>query len=218
MSLKQYQREFIEFSISQNILSFGSYTLKSGRQSPYFFNTGKFNTGESLSKVGKFYAETIESLHELVYDGIFGPSYKGIPLAASTVIALSETYNKNIPYSFNRKEIKDHGEGGNIIGSPLSGNILIIDDVITAGTAIRESFEIIVKCGAKVAGVILAVDRQEKGTGDKSAVQQIEEEYGVPVKAIVNLEQIIEYLKEKGGYDEHLSRMKEYKALYGIKT
>src|SRR6266542_1370089 len=175
MSLKQYQREFIEFSISQNILSFGSYTLKSGRQSPYFFNTGKFNTGESLSKVGKFYAETIESLHELVYDGIFGPSYKGIPLAASTVIALSETYNKNIPYSFNRKEIKDHGEGGNIIGSPLSGNILIIDDVITAGTAIRESFEIIVKCGAKVAGVILAVDRQEKGTGDKSAVQQIEE-------------------------------------------
>ncbi|CAI2171725.1 17214_t:CDS:1 [Funneliformis geosporum] len=218
MSLKQYQREFIEYSIAQNILSFGSYTLKSGRKSPYFFNTGKFNTGESLSKIGKFYAEAIESYHELIYDGIFGPAYKGIPLASSTVIALSEIFNKNIPFSFNRKEIKDHGEGGNIIGSPLSGNILIIDDVITAGTAIRESIEIITKCGAKVAGVIVAVDRQEKGTGEKSAVQQIEETYSVPVKAIVNLEQIIKYFKEKDGYDEHLSKMEEYKSLYGINT
>ncbi|CAG8511361.1 10803_t:CDS:1 [Funneliformis caledonium] len=217
MSLKQYQREFIEYSIAQNILSFGSYTLKSGRKSPYFFNTGKFNTGESISKIGKFYAEAIESFHELVYDGIFGPAYKGIPLATSTVIALSEIFNKNIPCSFNRKEIKDHGEGGNIIGS-LSGKILIIDDVITAGTAIRESIEIITKNGAKVAGVIVAVDRQERGTGEKSAVQQIEETYGVPVKSIVNLEQIIKYFKEKEGCDEHLTKMEEYKALYGINS
>ncbi|RIA92027.1 orotate phosphoribosyltransferase [Glomus cerebriforme] len=217
MTLEQYQREFIEFLISQNILSFGSFILKSGRLSPYFLNTGKFNTGESLSKIGKFYAKALESYsHELAYDGIFGPAYKAIPLVSSTVIALLETFNKDVPYSFNRKEIKDHGEGGNIVGAPLSGNILIIDDVITAGTSIKESFEIISNSGAKVAGVIIAIDRQEKGTGEKSAVQQIEEDYGVPVKAIVNLDQIIEYIREKGGYDEQLLKMKEYKALYGV--
>ncbi|GBB98388.1 hypothetical protein RclHR1_03210009 [Rhizophagus clarus] len=217
MALQQYQREFIEFLISQNILSFGSFTLKSGRISPYFLNTGKFNTGESLSKIGKFYAKTIEAYsHELVYDGIFGPAYKAIPLISSTVIALSDTFKKNTPYSFNRKEIKDHGEGGNIVGAPLSGNILIIDDVITAGTSIRESFNIISKSGAKVSGILIAVDRQEKGTGHKSAVQQIEDDYSVPVKAIVNLDQIIEYIKEKGGYDEQLLKMEEYKALYGV--
>ncbi|CAB4474877.1 orotate phosphoribosyl transferase [Rhizophagus irregularis] len=217
MALEQYQREFIEFLISQEILSFGSFTLKSGRISPYFLNTGKFSTGESLSKIGKYYAKTIESYsHELAYDGIFGPAYKAIPLISSTVIALSDVFKKNIPYSFNRKEIKDHGEGGNIVGASLSGKILIIDDVITAGTSIRESFEIISKHGAKVSSVLIAVDRQEKGTGHKSAVQQIESDFGVPVKAIVNLDQIIEYIEEKGDYDEHLIKMKEYKALYGV--
>ncbi|CAG8675174.1 1622_t:CDS:1, partial [Racocetra fulgida] len=211
MSLKPYQREFIEFAISQEILSFGSFTLKSGRKSPYFFNAGKFNKGSALSKIGNFYADALQDAKHLEFDVVFGPAYKGIPLASSTVIALSENHKKDVPYSFNRKEIKDHGEGGKIVGAPLKGNILILDDVITAGTAIRECLEIIKENGATPVGIIIAVDRQERGTGEISAVQQIEKEYGIPVMSIVNLELIIEFLNERGGYDEHLSNMKEYR-------
>ncbi|CAG8804956.1 22983_t:CDS:1, partial [Racocetra persica] len=211
MSLKPYQREFIEFAISQEILSFGSFTLKSGRKSPYFLNAGKFNKGSALSQIGKFYADTLQDAKHLDFDVVFGPAYKGIPLASSTVIALFKHYDKDVPYSFNRKEIKDHGEGGNIVGAPLEGNILIIDDVITAGTAIRECLKIIKENGATPVGIIIAVDRQERGTGEVSAVQQIEKEYGIPVMSIVNLELIIEFLNERGGYDEHLSNMKEYR-------
>ncbi|CAG8636219.1 24388_t:CDS:1 [Dentiscutata erythropus] len=217
MSLKSYQREFIEFAISQEILSFGSFILKSGRKSPYFFNAGKFNKGSALSTIGKYYAAVLQDENHLDYDVVFGPAYKGIPLASSTVIALSEHYNKDVPYSFNRKEIKDHGDGGSIVGAPLKGNILIIDDVITAGTAIRESLAIIKENGATPVGVIVAVDRQERGTGEVSAIQQIEQDYGIPVMSIVNLDLIIQYLKEKGGYDERLSIMKEYRDMYGIK-
>ncbi|CAG8457996.1 18270_t:CDS:1 [Cetraspora pellucida] len=217
MSLKPYQRDFIEFAISQEILSFGSFILKSGRKSPYFFNAGKFNKGSALSAIGKFYAATLQDIKNLDFDVVFGPAYKGIPLASSTVIALSEQYNKDVPYSFNRKEIKDHGEGGNIVGAPLKGNILILDDVITAGTAIRECLAIIKENDATPVGIIVAVDRQERGTSEISAVQQIEQDYGIPVMSIVNLELIIEYLKERGGYDEHLSNMKEYRDMYGIK-
>ncbi|CAG8704956.1 16168_t:CDS:1 [Cetraspora pellucida] len=217
MSLKSYQRNFLEFAISQEILSFGSFTLKSGRKSPYFFNVGKFNKGSTLSAIGKFYAATLQDEKKLDFDVVFGPAYKGIPLASSTVIALSEQYNKDVPYSFNRKEIKDHGEGGNIVGAPLKGNILILDDVITAGTAIRECLAIIKENDATPVGIIVAVDRQERGTSEVSAVQQIEQDYGIPVMSIVNLELIIEYLKEQGGYDEHLSNMKEYRDMYCIK-
>ncbi|RIB20356.1 orotate phosphoribosyltransferase [Gigaspora rosea] len=217
MSLKSYQRKFIEFAISNEILSFGSFILKSGRESPYFFNVGKFNKGSALSAIGKFYADVLHDENQLDFDVVFGPAYKGIPLASSTVIALSEHYKKDVPYSFNRKEIKDHGEGGNIVGAPLKGNILIIDDVITAGTAIRESLAIIKENGATTVGIIVAVDRQERGTGEVSAIQQIKQDYDIPVMSIINLDLIIQYLNEKGGYDEHLSNMKKYRDIYGIK-
>ncbi|CAH1759568.1 12774_t:CDS:1 [Entrophospora sp. SA101] len=218
MPLKKYQEEFIEYAISQNILNFGNFKLKSGRISPYFFNAGNFGTGKSLSKIGTVYASTIQDQKDLDYDGIFGPAYKAIPLVSSTAIALSTNYNKDVPYSFNRKEIKDHGEGGNIVGSLLKGKILIIDDVITAGTAIRESLDIIKKNNAVVVGIVVAIDRQEIGIdSEKSAVQQIEQEFGIPVISIVTLEQIIEYLQEKGGYDDYLTKVKEYQLAYGIK-
>ncbi|CAG8521148.1 13826_t:CDS:1 [Acaulospora morrowiae] len=215
MSLKSYQHDFIKFAISNDILSFGSFTLKSGRISPYFFNAGKFNRGTSLAAIGKFYAEVLQDAG-LEFDVVFGPAYKGIPLSSSTVIALAKEYNKDVPYSFNRKEVKDHGEGGNIVGAPLDGRIIIVDDVITAGTAIRESILIIKDHGAIPAGVIVAVNRQEKGTNEISAVQQIEKDYGIPVLSIVTLDQIIQYLREHGGYGEHLKKMEEYRTTYGI--
>ncbi|CAG8548080.1 5497_t:CDS:1 [Acaulospora colombiana] len=217
MSLKPYQRDFIEYAISHDILSFGSFTLKSGRVSPYFFNAGKFNKGSSLAAIGTFYASVLQDTG-LEFDVVFGPAYKGIPLSSSTVIALAEKCNKDVPYSFNRKEIKDHGEGGKIVGAPLEGRILIVDDVITAGTAVRESLSIIKECGATPVGVVVAVNRQEKGTGEISAVQQIEKDYGIPVLSIVNLDQIIQYIKEQGDYSEHLKKMEEYRATYGIQT
>lgn len=217
MTIKNYQRDFIEFAIKNEVLKFGQFTLKSGRISPYFLNAGLFNTGASLSKIGKFYAAAVHD-SGIEHDVIFGPAYKGVPLACTTVIALAEApYNKDTPYCFNRKEKKDHGEGGTIVGSPLQGRILVIDDVITAGTAIRESVQIIQDCKAQLAGVLVAVDRQETGkNGDLSAIQEVERDFGVPVKAIVTMTHIMQYMEEKGTYGEHLTLMRAYREKYGV--
>ncbi|KAI7833104.1 orotate phosphoribosyltransferase [Kickxella alabastrina] len=220
MVLEQYQREFIEFAIANNVLTFGEFTLKSGRISPYFFNAGKFNSGSSLAKLGKYYAAAITARKDIHYDVIFGPAYKGIPLSAATVIALATgDAQLDVPYSFNRKEKKDHGEGGSIVGAALKGDILIVDDVITAGTAIRESMDIIQKEGARLAGVVVAIDRQERGRESEfSAIQEIESEYGTPIIAVVNLDSIVEYLAEQGGEQAPmLKAMEEYRSKYGAK-
>ncbi|KAG0006294.1 hypothetical protein BGZ65_008785 [Modicella reniformis] len=217
MAIKDYQREFIEFAIQNDVLKFGEFKLKSGRISPYFLNVGLFNTGATLHKIGRFYAAAVND-SGIEHDVIFGPAYKGVPLACSTVIALAEApYNKDTPYSFNRKEKKDHGEGGTIVGSPLKGKILVVDDVITAGTAIRESVQIIQDCNAELAGVVVAVDRQETGiTGDMSAIQVVERDFGVKVKAIVTMTHIMEYMEEKGEtYEEKLEEMRRYRRTYG---
>jgi len=182
--MRDYQKAFIEFALSRNVLRFGEFTLKSGRVSPYFFNAGLFNTGSALARLGRYYAEAIVD-SGLAFDVLFGPAYKGIPLAATTCVALADHHERDMPYCFNRKEAKAHGEGGNIVGSPLQGRILIIDDVITAGTAIRESMQLIETAGAKPAGVVIALDRQEKGSGELSAIQEVEQQYGIPVLSIV---------------------------------
>lgn len=210
-----YQKEFIEFALSQNVLRFGEFTLKSGRTSPYFFNAGLFNTGAALARLGDFYAAAITE-SKLDFDVLFGPAYKGIPLAACTAVSLATRHQLDIPYSFNRKEAKDHGEGGSIVGSALKGKILIIDDVITAGTAIRESMDIIQAAGALPAGVIIALDRQEKGTTDKSAIQEVEAQYGIPVLSIIKLEHLISYLQDKPEMHASLEAVTAYRAQYGI--
>ncbi|KAG0267767.1 hypothetical protein DFQ27_008264 [Actinomortierella ambigua] len=222
MPIKQYQREFIEFCIQNQVLRFGTFTLKSGRTSPYFLNAGLFNTGASLAKIGNFYASAVHDAN-IEHDILFGPAYKGIPLACTTVVALANGVNgayppKDVPYCFNRKEKKDHGEGGTIVGSPLEGRVLVIDDVITAGTAIRESVAIIEACQAKLAGVLVAVDRQETGkNGDLSAIQEVERDFGVPVKSIVTMRDIMEYLEEQGEtYADHLKAMRAYREQYGV--
>ncbi|KAK9709523.1 hypothetical protein K7432_008978 [Basidiobolus ranarum] len=214
--MKDYQKKFIELAIELEVLKFGEFTLKSGRISPYFFNAGLFNTGRALAKIGQFYAAALEE-SGLAYDVLFGPAYKGIPLASTTAVALADKFDKDVPYSFNRKEKKDHGEGGTIVGSKLAGKVLILDDVITAGTAIRESLEIIRQNGATPAGVIIALDRQERGTGELSAVQEVEKSENIPVINIVTLDQIVEYLMEKGGFSESVEAMKAYREKYGIK-
>ncbi|KAG0320363.1 hypothetical protein BGZ99_004555 [Dissophora globulifera] len=219
MTIKQYQRDFIDFAIANEVLKFGEFTLKSGRISPYFFNAGLFNTGAALAKIGRFYAATISDWTDANYDMIFGPAYKGIPLACATAIAMAEFHGKNIPYCFNRKEKKDHGEGGTIVGAPLSGSVLIIDDVITAGTAIRESIAIIDSCKALTAGVVVAIDRQETGKdGVQSAIQEVESQANMKVRAIVTMAQIMEYMEEKGNYTEELSKMRAYREKYGVKS
>ena len=198
-------------------MTFGSFKLKSGRVSPYFFNAGLFQTGESLANLGKYYASALQD-SALSYDVLFGPAYKGIPLVASLVISLSLLHNKNVPYSFNRKEVKDHGEGGNIVAAPLKGKVVVIDDVISAGTAIRESVEIIKDNGATLCGVLIALDRQEKGSDETSrvsAIGQCEKEFGVPVIAIVKIEHVVEYLREIGGHDASIAAINEYRKRYG---
>lgn len=213
--MKDYQHDFIDFAIKCNVLRFGEFTLKSGRTSPYFFNAGLFNTGAMLAKLGRFYAQAISD-SKVDYDVLFGPAYKGIPLAAATAIALAERQQLDIPYAFNRKEAKTHGEGGSIVGSELAGKILIIDDVITAGTAIRESMEIIAAHGATPAGVVIALDRQEKGQAEKSAIQEVEEEYRIPVLSIIKLEQLIQYLSKSDENKQYLSAVQAYRDRYGI--
>ncbi len=212
--MQAYQQEFLEFAISQQVLRFGEFSLKSGRKSPYFFNAGLFNTGKALAKLGQFYATAIQA-SGIDIELLFGPAYKGIPLVATTAIALSEQHQRDLPYAFNRKEIKDHGEGGNIVGAPLAGRILLIDDVISAGTAIREAVEIIETAEeATLAGVIIALNRQERGKTELSAIQEIEQQYKIPVISIVNLEDLITYIEHKSDKQKHLSAIQEYRDKY----
>ncbi|MEX2474769.1 orotate phosphoribosyltransferase [Marinobacter sp.] len=212
--MHDYQQHFIEFSIRRNVLRFGEFKLKSGRTSPYFFNAGLFNTGEDLLELSKAYAAAVQR-SGLNYDIIFGPAYKGIPLATVTAMALaSEGQSK--PFAFNRKEKKDHGEGGNIVGAPLEGRVLIVDDVITAGTAIRESIDLIRAAGAEPAGVLIALDRQERGNGELSAIQEVEQEFGLPVVSIIQLDQVLDYLGDRPDFADHASRVAHYRDRYGV--
>ena len=213
--MQQYQRDFLDFALKAGVLKFGEFTLKSGRISPYFFNAGLFNTGANLAELGRFYARAIVDAG-IGFDVLFGPAYKGIPLAAVTAAALWDSHGMDVPYAFNRKEAKDHGEGGSIVGHELTGKVLIIDDVITAGTAIRESMEIIHSQGAVPAGVVIALDRQEKGRGDKSAIQEVEQDYGLPVAAIARLEHLVDYLREKPEFPGSLEGIMSYREQYGV--
>ncbi|WP_026971201.1 orotate phosphoribosyltransferase [Aliagarivorans marinus] len=213
--MKAYQREFIEFALSKGVLKFGEFTLKSGRKSPYFFNAGLFNTGRDLNRLGKFYAAALED-SGVGFDLVFGPAYKGIPIATTTVVALDEHYGKDYPYCFNRKEAKGHGEGGNLVGSELKGRVMLVDDVITAGTAIRESMDIIAAHEASLAGVLIALDRQEKGKGELSAIQEVERDYDATVISIVKLADLITYLEEQGDNQEALAAVRAYREQYGI--
>ncbi|EHG1331374.1 orotate phosphoribosyltransferase [Vibrio vulnificus] len=213
--MKAYQREFIEFALEKQVLKFGEFTLKSGRKSPYFFNAGLFNTGRDLARLGRFYAAALAD-SGIEFDVLFGPAYKGIPIATTTAVALADHHDIDTPYCFNRKETKDHGEGGNLVGSALEGRIMLVDDVITAGTAIRESMEIIQANGADLAGVLVAIDRQEKGKGELSAIQEVERDFACAVISIVSLSDLITFLEEKGDAAEHLDAVKAYRAQYGI--
>ncbi|ART83994.1 orotate phosphoribosyltransferase [Oceanisphaera profunda] len=213
--MKAYQREFIEFAMSKDVLKFGEFTLKSGRISPYFFNAGLFNSGRDLARLGRFYAAALMDAN-VQYDVLFGPAYKGIPIASATAVQLAEIHDQDVPYCFNRKEAKTHGEGGNLVGSPLQGRIMLVDDVITAGTAIRESMDIIAASGASLAGVLIALDRQEKGKGELSAIQEVERDYNAEVTAIISLADLVEYLSEQPAMAEHLVRVKAYRQQYGI--
>ncbi|MGB5475337.1 MAG: orotate phosphoribosyltransferase [Gammaproteobacteria bacterium] len=213
--MKDYQHDFIDFAIQAGVLRFGEFTLKSGRVSPYFFNAGLFNTGEHLARLGRCYAQAIVD-SDIGFDVLFGPAYKGIPLAAAASIALADHHARNVPWCFNRKETKGHGEGGNLVGAALDGRVLVIDDVITAGTAIRESVEIIQDAGASLAGVVIALDRQERGRGERSAIQEVEDTLGVPVVSIVRLEHLLEYLAAQPDRSEDVSRIGAYRAQYGI--
>lgn len=213
--MHDYQREFIEFSLEHEVLRFGEFTLKSGRTSPYFFNAGLFNTGARLAALGRFYAAAIDR-SGLEFDVLLGPAYKGIPIASAAAVQLAEQLGRDVPWCFNRKEPKGHGEGGLIVGSPLEGRVLIIDDVITAGTAIREVMDIVDEAGAEVAGVMVAVDRQERGTGDLSAIQEVERDFGVPVVSIIDFGQIVRYVEESGRHAEHLAAIRAYRDEFGI--
>lgn len=213
--MQTYQRDFIRFAIERGVLRFGEFTLKSGRISPYFFNAGLFNSGHALSRLGQFYAEAIID-SEVDFDILFGPAYKGIPLAAATAIALAERHGRDVPWCFNRKEAKDHGEGGMLVGAPLQGQVLIVDDVITAGTAIREVMQIIQGQRAAPAGVLIALNRQERGQGTLSAIQEVERDYQMPVVSIVSLEQVLEYLAQDETLKRHLPTVESYRAEFGI--
>ena len=216
--MQDYKKAFIEFALSRGVLKFGEFTLKSGRTSPYFFNAGLFKTGGDLAQLGRFYAAALED-SGVKFDVLFGPAYKGIPIASATSIALFDSYQKDVPYCFNRKEKKDHGEGGTLVGSDLVGDIMLVDDVITAGTAIRESMEIIHQQGANLSGVLIALDRQEKGKGELSAIQEVERDFGTQVISIIQLTDLIEYLQQDNQdaqSQENLAKVQAYRAQYGI--
>ncbi|MCL6414302.1 orotate phosphoribosyltransferase [Aestuariirhabdus sp. Z084] len=213
--MQDYQRDFIRFAIEQQVLRFGEFKLKSGRLSPYFFNAGLFNTGGAIARLGRYYANALEQ-SGVDYDLLFGPAYKGIPLAATTAVALADHHGKDLPYTFNRKEAKAHGEGGTLVGAPLEGRILIVDDVITAGTAVREVMQIISAEGAKPAAVLIALNRQEKGKGELSAIQEVERDYGIPVISIVNLNQVLEFIQADPELTHHADSIKQYRQRYGI--
>ena len=213
--MQAYQRDFIRFAIDRGVLRFGEFTLKSGRTSPYFFNAGLFNSGSALAQLGRFYAAAIVE-SGISFDVLFGPAYKGIPLASATAVALAEHHDRDLPWCFNRKEAKAHGEGGSLVGSPLAGNVLIIDDVITAGTAIREVMQIIKDQNATAAGVLIALNRQERGNGELSAIQEVERDFGIPVVSIVSLNQVLEFLADDPQLKQHLPAVEAYRAQFGI--
>ncbi|MDO9344577.1 orotate phosphoribosyltransferase [Pseudomonas pergaminensis] len=214
--MQAYQRDFIRFAIDRGVLRFGEFTLKSGRTSPYFFNAGLFNTGSALAQLGRFYAAAIVE-SGISFDVLFGPAYKGIPLAAATAVALAEHHGQDLPWCFNRKEAKAHGEGGSLVGAPLKGDVLIIDDVITAGTAIREVMQIIAsQDGAKAAGVLIALNRQERGNGELSAIQEVERDFGIPVVSIVSLNQVLQFLEDDPQLKQHLPAVRAYREQFGV--
>ena len=213
--MKAFQRDFIEFAIERGVLKFGEFTLKSGRVSPYFFNAGLFNRGGDLAKLGRFYADALMDAG-VAFDVLFGPAYKGIPIATTTAVALADSHKLDVPYCFNRKEAKTHGEGGNLVGSPLEGKVMLVDDVITAGTAIRESMTLIEQQQASLSGVPIALDRQERGNGELSAIQEVERDFGTQVISIVSLADVVAYLTEKGGFDSEISAINTYRENYGI--
>jgi orotate phosphoribosyltransferase len=213
--MRDYQQDFLEFAHAVGVLRFGEFVLKSGRVSPYFFNAGLFDSGASLARLGRFYARAIVDAG-IAFDVLYGPAYKGIPLAAVSAAALFDGYRRDVPYAFNRKEIKDHGEGGVIVGHALEGRVLIIDDVISAGTSVRESVDIIRAQGAEPAGVVIALDRQERGTGARSAVQEVEQAYELEVAAIARLDDLVNFLREQGDRPEQLAAIEHYRAEYGV--
>jgi len=214
-TMRAYKREFLELALELGVLRFGEFTLKSGRLSPYFFNAGLFSTGYAAAKLGRYYASAIDD-SGVEFDMLFGPAYKGIPLATLAAAALAEHHDVDVPYSFNRKEAKGHGEGGSIVGAPLSGRVLVVDDVITAGTAVREAHQIIVDAGAEMAGLVISLDRQEVGQGTMSAVQELELSLGVPVISIVRLEDLIDMLEDSAEFAEYLDAVLKYRVKFGI--
>jgi len=211
-----YREEFVRFAIAKGVLLFGEFKTKAGRLSPYFFNAGLFNDGESLRQLGRFYAMTLQG-SGVAFDMLFGPAYKGIPLVAATAAALADA-GRNVPFAFNRKEAKDHGEGGTVIGAPLKGKVIVVDDVISAGTSVRESVEIIRQAGAEPAGVAIALDRQERGQGTLSAVQEVGENYGIPVLSISTLDDVLAYLARRPELAASLHAVEEYRRHYGVTT
>lgn len=213
--MQAYKREFLALALELDVLRFGNFTLKSGRESPYFFDAGLFSTGYSAAKLGRYYASAITD-SEIEFDMLFGPAYKGIPLATLAAAALAEHHDIDVPYAFNRKETKGHGEGGSVVGAPLEGRVLIVDDVVTAGTAVREAQSFISAAGADVAGLVISLDRQEIGRDSRSAVEEIEQTLKVPVVSIVNLEDLVDMLEESGEYSEHLGPVREYRRKYGV--
>lgn len=213
--MKDYQYKFIDFAIGAGVLRFGDFTLKSGRVSPYFFNAGLFNTGAQLAQLGRFYAQAIVD-SDIEFDVLFGPAYKGIPLATTAAIALADHHQRNVPWCFNRKETKEHGEGGNLVGAELAGKVLIVDDVITAGTAIREAVDIIRNAGATQTGAVIALDRQERGQEQRSAIQEVEETFALTVTSIVTLEQLLEYLGDKPEQRANAIKIQAYRSQFGI--
>jgi len=213
-SAAEFIHEFIEFAIQRDVLKFGEFTLKSGRKSPYFFNAGLFQDGESLARLGQYYAQALQA-SAVSYDVLFGPPYKGIPLVSATAIGLSTHYQRNVPYAYSRKEEKKHGEGGQLVGAEITGRVMIVDDIITAGTAIRGAIDLIQEQTGQVAGVVVAIDRQEKGSGQLSAIEEVEQEFQVPVISIVKFADIIEYLSAQSSKDQ-IERMLAYRRTYGV--
>ncbi len=213
--MREYQRQFLDFAIDIGVLRFGEFALKSGRRSPYFFNSGLFNTGASLARLGRYYAEAIVAA-DVDFDMLFGPAYKGIPLAAASAIALADQHGLDLPYAFNRKEAKDHGEGGTVVGAALQGRVLVVDDVISAGTSVRESVNMIQAAGATLAGVAISLDRQERGQGQRSAIQEVEADHGVKVASIVTLTDLVEYLGAKPEMAAALAAINAYRDQYGV--
>jgi len=211
---QDFRIKFVEFALQQGVLRFGEFRTKAGRLSPYFFNAGLFDHGAALGELGQFYASAILS-SGIAFDRLFGPAYKGIPLVATTAIALANR-GRNVPFSFNRKEAKDHGEGGVIVGAPLSGRVLILDDVISAGTSVRESVDLITAAGAKVAGVVIALDRMERGMGTTSAVQEVTALFSIPVISIATLDDIVGFLQSQGGMAHELHAVHSYRSQYGV--